>query len=223
VINADGRALAVFVRWPEPGQVLPGIARRLGAEGSAQVYEAFIGDIIAGLPLAPCSAALWALDNLEGFRGSFPGIDVRLQEGRTEGKRLHACFEELLSRNTQAVVIGSSLPDLHPRLLRAAFEMLDRRDAVVGPTERGGFYLLGMREPRNVFRGVQWGAPDVLATLLRNLEKAHLDYGFFPTRQKIETYEDLVLLSRRLHRPVAPLTYSTLQTLGIGRDAKEVV
>lgn len=223
MIDPEGRALAVFVRWPEPGEVLPGIARRLGAEGSAQVYEAFIGDIVAGLPLSPCAASLYALDNEEGFRERFPGIEVRPQEGRTEGQRLHACFEELLGRNAQAVVIGSSLPDLHPRLLQAAFDMLDHRDAVVGPTERGGFYLLGMREPRNVFRGVQWGAPDVLATLLRNLEKAHLNYGFFPTRQKIESYEDLVLLSRRLHRPVAPLTYSTLQTLGIGRDAKEVV
>ena len=150
-------------------------------------------------------------------------MTVRSQRGRTEGQRLHACFEDLLSRNPQAVVVGSSLPDLHPRLLQTAFEMLDRRDAVVGPTERGGFYLLGMREPRDVFRGVKWGAPDVLATLLGNLERAHLDYGFFPTRQKIETYDDLVSLGRRLHRPVAPLTYATLQTLGIGRDAREVV
>jgi len=223
VIDPHGRALAVFVRWPEPGQVLPGIVRRLGAEGAAQVYEAFIGDIVAGLPLAPCTASLYALDNEEAFRESFPGVTVRRQQGRTEGKRLHACFEDLLARNAQAVVVGSSLPDLHPRLLRAAFEMLDRRDAVVGPTDRGGFYLLGMREPRDVFRGVRWGAPDVLATLLRNLDRAHLDYGFFPTRQKIESYEDLVSLSRRLHRPVAPLTFSTLQTLGIARDAREFV
>ncbi len=221
--HPGGRALAVFVRWPEPGQVLPGIIPRLGAEGAAQVYEAFVGDLVAGLPLAPCDASLYSLDNSEGFRERFPGVPVREQRGRSEGQRLHACFEELLSRNPQAVIVGSSLPDLHPRLLQSAFEMLDRREVVIGPTERGGFYLLGMREPRDVFRGVTWGAPDVLATLLRNFERAHLDYGFFPTRQKIETYDDLVSLRRRLHRPVAPLTYATLQTLGIGRDAREVV
>jgi glycosyltransferase A (GT-A) superfamily protein (DUF2064 family) len=223
LIDSGGRALAVFVRWPEPGQVLPGIMTRLGAEGAAQVYEAFVGDLVAGLPLAPCTPSLYALDNSEGFRERFPGLPVRSQRGRTEGRRLHACFEELLARSPRAVVVGSSLPDLHPRLLLAAFEMLDRRDAVIGPTERGGFYLLGLREPRDVFRGVRWGAADVLATLLRNVERAHLDYGFFPTRQKIETYEDLVSLSRRIHRPVAPLTYATLQTLGVGRDAREVV
>ncbi len=223
MIHSEGRALAVLVRWPEPGQVMPALSARLGAEAAAQVYEAFIGDLVAGLPLASCSPVLYALDNASGFRHRFPDVPVRMQKGRSEGQRLHACFEELLAQHPQAVIVGSSLPDLHPRLLQAAFEMLERRDVVIGPTERGGFYLLGMREPRDVFRGVKWGTPGVLVTLLRNFERAHLDYGFFPTRQKIETQDDLVALRRRLHRPVAPLTYATLQALGVGQDARGVV
>lgn len=216
MIHSQGRALSVFVRWPEPGRVMSGLIPRIGADAAAQVYEAFVGDLVAGLPLAPCAAELYALDHAEGFRRRFPAVPVRLQSGRSEGRRLHACFEEMLARRPQAVIVGSSLPDLHPRLFRAAFEMLDRRDVVIGPTERGGFYLLGMREPRDVFRGIAWDAPGVLVPLLRNVERAHLDYGFFPMRQKIETYDDLLSLRRRLHRPVAPLTYATLSALGVG-------
>jgi hypothetical protein len=223
VVHSNGRALAVLVRWPEPGQVMPVLARRVGAEAAAQIYEAFIGDLVAGLPLAPCRSTLYCLDNPEGFHDRFPGVPVRLQKGRSEGQRILACFEELLADHPQVVIVGSSLPDLHPRLMRSAFEMLDRRDVVIGPTDRGGFYLLGMRKPLDVFRGIKWGTPGVLATLLRTFERARLDFGFFPTRQKIETFDDLVSLRRRLHRPVAPLTYSTLAALGIGQDAREVV
>ncbi len=222
-MGREGSALAVLVRWPEPGRVMPALARRLGAEGAAQVYEAFIGDLVASMPLASFDGFLYALDNVDGFRARFPDVPARAQRGRSEGRRLHACFEELLSSHPLAVVVGSSLPDLHPRLLDAAFQMLERRDVVVGPTERGGFYLLGMREPRDVFKGVDWGARDVLVTLLRNFERAHLDYGFFPTRQKVEDYEDLAALGRRLHRPMAPLTYALLQTLGVGQEAREAV
>ena len=61
-----------------------------------------------------------------------------------------------------------------------------------------------------------------LVTILNNLEKAGLNYGFFPTRRKIEIYEDLPPLRRRLLRPMAPLTFATLQILGVGQETKEV-
>jgi glycosyltransferase A (GT-A) superfamily protein (DUF2064 family) len=215
-------AVAVFVRWPEPGQVLPSLVRRLGAEAAAQLYEAFIGDLIAGMPLSSFDGFLYALDNVYGFRDRYKGVHVRAQKGPNEGRRLRACFEELLSTHPLAVIVGSSMPDLHPRLWRSAFEMLERRDVVVGPTDRGGLYLLGMRKPHDVYRGIKWGSGTELVTLLRNLDRAGLDYGFFPTRRKIEVYEDLPPLRRRLLRPMAPLTFATLQTLGIGQETKEV-
>lgn len=220
-MRAEGGALAIFVRWPEPGQVMPLLIPKVGADAAAQIYEAFIGDLVASLPMSPFETILWAADNPDGFRRLFSGVRVAPQAGRNEGRRLHTCFEDLLSCHPAAVVIGSGLPDLHPRMLVSAFEMLERRDVVVGPTERGGIYLLGMREPRDVFRGVKWGSSGVLATLLDNFQAAHLDYGFFPTRRKVEDFEDLLALRRRLHRSMAPLTYATLATMGIGEDAKD--
>lgn len=211
-------AVAVFVRWPEPGQVMPALVRRLGAEVAAQLYDAFIGDLIAGMPLSTFDGYLYALDNVHGFRDRYQGVHIRAQQGANEGKRLLACFEELLKTHPRAVIVGSSMPDLHPRMWKSAFEMLEHRDVVVGPTTRGGLYLLGLRKPVDVFRGIKWGTGTELVTLLRNLDQATLDYGFFPTRQKIEAYEDLPPLRRRLLRPMAPLTFATLQLLGIGDE-----
>ncbi len=216
------RGLGVLVRWPEPGGVLPRLTARLGSEAAAQVYEAFIGDLVAAMPLAAFDSRLYCLDHEESFRRAFPGVAIRPQPGRFEGRRYHSVFEDLLSTYPLAVVVGSSVPDLHPRLLESAFQMLERRDVVVGPAERGGVYLIGMREPRDVFKDIPWGTGGELDALLRNLRKAHLDFGFFPARQKVETLEDLVALRRRLHRSMAPLTHATLQMLGVGDDARHV-
>lgn len=215
-------AVAVFVRWPDPGQVMPSLIRKLGAEAAAQLYDAFIGDLVAGMPLTSFDGFLYALDNVPGFRARYKTVQVRAQEGSNEGRRLRACFQELLATHPLAVIVGSSMPDLHPRMWKSAFEMLEHRDVVVGPTDRGGLYLLGMRRAYDVFRGIKWGTGTELVTILRNLEVAGLDYGFFPTRHKIEVYEDLAPLRKRLLRPMAPLTFATLQILGIGQETKEV-
>ncbi len=216
-MRTERGALAIFVRWPEPGRVLPALTAGIGADAAAQVYEAFIGDLVAGLcrPSLGFDTYLYAADAVEEFRGRFPTAAVRPQEGRGEGRRYRACFEELLFTHARAAVVGSSLPDLNPRMLLAAFEMLERRDAVVGPTEQGGVYLLAMREPRDVFAGIRWERGAVLAALLDRLRRAHLDFGFFPTRRKVEGGGDLADLRRRLMRPMAPLTYATLRALGV--------
>ena len=211
-------AVAVFVRWPEPGQVLPHLIRRIGAEAAAQLYQAFIGDLVAGMPLSSYHGYLYALDNVYAFRDRYKGVYVRAQQGSNEGRRLLGCFQELLATHPRAVIVGSSMPDLHPRLWKSAFEMLDRRDVVVGPTDRGGVYLLGMKKPHDIFRGMKWGSGTEVETLLTTLGAARLNYGFFPTRRKIEQYDDLVPLRRRLLRPMAPLTFATLQMLGVGQE-----
>ena len=215
------RGLAIFVRHPEPGRVLPALVPRLGAEAAAEVYEAFVGDLVAAVPMAAYDTYLYCADGLDHYRSRYPEMPVRGQTGRNEGRRLHACFEQLLSEYDLAVVTGSSIPDLHPRMLQSAFEMLQRRDVVVGPTERGGIYLLGMRQPVDVFRDLRWGTGSELAALLRNIENAGLDYGFFPTRPKVETYGDLLALRRRLLRSMAPLTFSHLQLFGVGEGVRD--
>jgi len=214
-------AVAVFVRWPEPGQVMPDLIRRLGAEAAAQLYEAFIGDLIAGMPLSSYDGYLYALDRLSDLRNRYKTVNVRAQRGPNEGRRLLDCFEGLLKVHPLAVIVGSSMPDLHPRMWKSAFEMLERRDVVIGPTDRGGIYLLGMRQPFDIYRGIKWGTGTELVTILQNLEQARLNYGFFPTRRKIAVFDDLPPLRKRLLRPMAPLTVATLQMLGIGQE-KEV-
>jgi glycosyltransferase A (GT-A) superfamily protein (DUF2064 family) len=221
MVGREG-AVAVFVRWPEPGQVLPNLVRRLGAEASAQLYNSFVGDLVAGMPLSDFDGFLYALDNVYAYRDRYKGVHVRAQQGSNEGRRLQGCFQELLATHPRAVIVGSSMPDLHPRLWKSAFEILEHRDVVVGPTDRGGLYLLGMKQPHDVFRGIKWGTGTELMTLLDNLQAAGLDHGFFPQRRKIEVYEDVVDLRRRLLRPMAPLTFATLQLLGIGKETKEV-
>ena len=75
-MHSGERGLGVLVRWPEPGGVLPRLTSQLGSEAAAQVYEAFIGDLVAAMPLGSFDSRLYCLDHEDAFRKTFPGVIV---------------------------------------------------------------------------------------------------------------------------------------------------
>ncbi len=71
------------------------------------------------------------------------------------------------------VIVGADIPGMKRTHIRRAFAQLGSHDAVFGPAEDGGFWLVGLRHPRRappgLFRGVRWSSrhamSDSMATL----------------------------------------------------------
>ncbi|MDZ4365966.1 MAG: DUF2064 domain-containing protein, partial [Afipia sp.] len=64
-----------------------------------------------------------------------------------------------------AVLIGSDIPRVSAHLVAKAFAALHSHDAVFGPAEDGGFWLVGLRagyRPTQAFKGVRWSGPHAL-------------------------------------------------------------
>ncbi len=101
------------------------------------------------------------------------GCEVIGQRGTSLGDRLAHAFDDAFQRGYRSVVIvGSDLPDLPERSLRAALASLsDASDHVVlGPARDGGYYLIGLNRPHpELFLGIDWGTGNVLR---QTLEKA---------------------------------------------------
>lgn len=70
------------------------------------------------------------------------------------------------------VVIGADAPGLRARHLRQAFAALAGADAVFGPAEDGGYWLIGLarRKPAaDLFNGVRWSTAHALEDTLARL------------------------------------------------------
>jgi hypothetical protein len=76
---------------------------------------------------------------------------------------LSAIFRDLFARGYEYVVLlGGASPDLPTCLLQQGTELLAgaKADFVIGPSERGGFYLLGLgRECPALLDRVDWDSP----------------------------------------------------------------
>ena len=87
--------------------------------------------------------------------------------------------------------MGADSPGLPGKFLEEARVSLETADAVIGPCEDGGFYLLGLRRcPTGLFTGIPWSDGSMCAKTVARLKaagmKVHLLSGWFDVdRHKI--------------------------------------
>jgi uncharacterized protein len=126
--------------------------------------------------------------------------DCELQQGRDLGERMHHAFGRVLcpgAGNEFALIIGSDCPFITPGILEQAMSSLEAgNDAVIGPAEDGGYYLIGLRKPDfDLFRHIPWGTDSVCSDTRRRLSELDLQYQELPALPDIDRPEDLRLLA----------------------------
>ncbi len=109
-----------------------------------------------------------------------PGADRYEPQPTGElGLRIGVPLERALERGHARVVVADAHDDRHP-LTRArvedALQWLEQIDCVLGPTDLGGFWLLGARRPLPGLRELPWGTPDLLERVRERLVAAQLSW-----------------------------------------------
>ena len=99
-------------------------------------------------------------------------------------------------------MIGSDVPTLPSAVLGAALERLAGADLVLGPSEDGGYYLIGLREPRAaLFADMAWSTEIVFEETMRRASALGLDVGLLPAWFDVDTAADLERLEAALAAP----------------------
>jgi rSAM/selenodomain-associated transferase 1 len=101
------------------------------------------------------------------------------------------------------VIIGTDIPDIEPAHIAAAFRLLGRHDAVLGPAQDGGYWLIGMRRRPRILRpfgGVRWSSAQALGDTLANLRGRSV--AMVATLRDVDTFADLMRCSERRERRI---------------------
>lgn len=158
--------LVLFARAPRLGGVKRRLAREVGDLAALRFHRAMLGAMARRLGRDRRWRTVLAVTP-DGAR--FPSSLPTVPQGRGDlGRRM----ARALARDRRAaVLVGSDIPDVRAADVAAAFRVLrGRADAVFGPAEDGGYWLVGLgpRRPAAPFRGVRWSGPNALADTLRN-------------------------------------------------------
>jgi uncharacterized protein len=157
--------LVIFARAPRLGTVKRRLARQVGKVAALRFHRAMLREMARRLGRDQRWRTVLAVTpDRARFRPPLPTVP----QGRGD---LGARMARALARHRRAVLVGSDIPGVRAADIAAAFRALHgRADAVFGPAEDGGYWLVGLgpRRPPDPFRRVRWSGPHALADTLAN-------------------------------------------------------
>lgn len=121
------------------------------------------------------------------------GMRIAHQSAGDLGARLRAAFRELRAAGAPRVIaLGADSPTLPPERLEEGIEAIAASDLVLGPTEDGGYYLVGSRvTDEAIFRDIPWSTERVLEITLDRAAQAGLSVRMLPAWYDIDDLEGL--------------------------------
>lgn len=190
---AGGDVVVVMARYPTPGAVKTRLARAIGARHACDLYAAFLRDLALRLRQDAWSL-VWAVDPPSADLGEFVGADSRqmAQQGGDLAARMRHCFDQLFARGARrAVMLGADAPHVGADVVGAAFAALTSDDAVFVPTHDGGYCLIGLRAPHDLFSGVSMGGAEVFAQTQALLGARGLRWSALAATFDVDELDDL--------------------------------
>lgn len=199
--------LVIMAKVPVAGRVKTRLAREIGVVGATMFYRVAMRNVIARLAGQRFWRTVVIVDPDTGVMSRMlPAGVVRIGQGCGDlGVRMQRPMRTLPPG--PICLIGTDVPDISVADVRRAFRALGSVDAVFGPAEDGGFWLVGLkRRPRVIdpYRGrVPWSQADTLERTLANLAGARV--AFTATHHDVDSAADLASNSGRYARRVLPL------------------
>lgn len=162
--------LIIFAKPPAMGRAKTRLAADIGPVRAMRLYRAMVARILRNTR-DPRWKTLLALpdDSLNARHPVWPPDLPRIPQGGGDlGARQARAFDAPMT-----VVIGTDTPDVTARDITAAFAALRRSEAVIGPAEDGGYWLLGLKRPARpgLFDGVRWSHANTLNDLEKRLPR----------------------------------------------------
>ena len=179
----------VFARAPRLGAVKRRLAREIGARAALDFHRATMIALLRDLTAQRKFRTVLATTP-DHARFPLPTAVARIGQG---GGDLGARMGRATGRVTRGrvVIIGCDIPDARAADVLAAFRALGRADAVFGPAEDGGYWLVGLspRRPARPFAAVRWSSAHALADTLANFHGRRV--AFLRTLRDVDTAADL--------------------------------
>lgn len=182
-------ALIIFAKNPNTTPVKTRLAKSIGKTKATALYKGWLDTLITKHQHQKYKVILYVKGGTSYFKKY--KLPVKSQTGKDLGMSMLLAFEQELPKHEKVALIGSDLPDIEPSLIHQAFSALDKKDIVLGPAKDGGYYLVAMTSPHNIFSLTRWSHGKVLRQTLRLLKKQSLTHALLKTMRDIDTVADL--------------------------------
>lgn len=206
------RVLGLMAKFWEPGAVKTRLAARIGAERAALVQRSLLRALTERL--ADCGDRRFVVYSPAERREDFaelagPAWDLVPQATGDLGARMADFFEGHLASTSptsppRVVLLGADSPNLPLARVEAAWDALTEADVVLGPSDDGGYYLVGLaRHLPPIFADMPWSTAEVWPRTIVRLEQAGARYRTLEPWYDVDEWDELERLRDELRQPGA--------------------
>jgi uncharacterized protein len=187
--NRELPTLFVMVKAPVAGAAKTRLAGTIGSVEALRFYRSITASLLRRVGSDPRWRTVLAVSPDRHLHSRFWPMSLpRVAQGRGDlGERMQRLLDSSPGPN---LLVGSDVPGIRASHIAAALQALSRRGIVFGPSEDGGFWLVGARNYPTVprpFRNVRWSTEHALADTLSNIPGPA---GFAATLADVDTETD---------------------------------
>jgi rSAM/selenodomain-associated transferase 1 len=216
--------LLVFAKVPRPGHVKTRLTPVLTPDEAARLYRAFLRDALDVYKDLPVDVRLYLAPPFteEEVQAVPASIAVHEQRGDGLGARMKQAFRDGFNDGYgEAAVVGTDHPTLPSAFVEQSFATLEADRAVcIGPSDDGGFYLLGMNAfyPQ-LFDGMTYSHEGVFADTLTRVSTTDAQLTVLPQWYDVDTPAALQRLITDVDEAdvAAPRTRALIEELDLQR------
>jgi len=197
------RTLVIMAKAPRLGSVKTRLAESLSLQAVTELYRCLLNDTIAlaqALDQVEIAIMCPASDVDDLSRVVAKTVRIVPQTGQGLAAGLASVFNHFATPGQQRVIaFNSDSPHLPAAVLETAFDVLDARDLVVGPTHDGGYFLVGARASHSdLFASDGMGTVNALEALLTRARALRLSVHLIDPFYDIDVEGDLTRLAAEL-------------------------
>lgn len=190
---SNSTALIILVKNPQLGKVKTRLAKSIGDEKALEIYHQLL-QITHSVSLQTNFKKYLFYSEFIDRTDEWPGNQFlkHQQIGDDLGQRMQHAFEFVFKLgHKKAIIIGSDCPTIMPQHLQQAETTLEKYDVVFGPSEDGGYYLMGMKNiiPA-LLENQPWSTNLLLQNSIKQLNQLKLSYFLLPVLNDIDTLAD---------------------------------
>jgi hypothetical protein len=190
--------LIVLAKTPVPGRVKTRLCPPCTPQQAAGVAAAALADTLEAVAATPAVTRALVVD---GDHPAPAGWTRMAQRGGPLSERLIHAYADTRVPGVASLLIGMDTPQVSPALLESAVRRLsaDETDAVFGGAEDGGWWALGLRDPRHadVLRDVRTSTATTGALTLAALRSRGLRVAHLPVLRDVDTASDALAVAAR--------------------------
>jgi len=182
-----------MAKCPAAGRVKRRLARDIGDVAAIRFYRSTLANTVSRLAADPRWRTYLAVTPDSSVTAPYwpcPSNVTRIAQGQGDlGARMQALFESMPPG--PVIIVGSDIPAIRPSHVAHAFKLLGRADAVFGPAQDGGYWLVGLQKSLRQlvpFEGIPWSTDQVLAATAAKLHVKIVVYA--STLSDVDTAHD---------------------------------